>query len=143
MTKLNFNAETYHPEELDLLPPGEYEAAITESEIKTTKSGTGEYLELRWTILDGDHKGRHVWQRINIQNPNDKAVAIGQRQLWEICNALGVSHLTDSSQLHDIPVGIPVRIEKGTGEFGDQNVIGRFSTPASGERSDSSSDVPF
>ena len=143
MTRLNFNAETYEPENFDLLPVGDYLAAVTESEIKTTKSGNGTYLELRWTILDGEHKGRHVWQRINITNPSEKAVAIGQRQLWDVCQALGVMQLSDSSQLHDIPIEVPVRIEKGIGDFFDQNVIGRRQTRGPSEQSPPTDGVPF
>ena len=143
MTKLNFNAETYEPEDFDLLPVGDYLAAITESEIRTTRSGTGTYLELRYTVLDGEHKGRHVWQRITITNASDKAVAMGQHELWEVCHALGVMQLNDSSELHDIPVEVPVRIEKGSGDYGDQNVIGRFQAPGQTQPSDSTPDVPF
>jgi hypothetical protein len=141
MSKLNFDAKNFRPES-DVLPEGEYLAAITESEIKVTKAGTGHYLELRWTVLEGEEKGRPVWQRINIDNPSKKAVAMAQRDLWELCHALGVLQLSDSSQLHDIPVNIQVRIETGGDGYDDQNVIGRFPKPQA-SASDSSGDVPF
>ena len=65
-----------------------------------------------------------------------------------MCIALGVVLLTDSNQLHDIPVKVPVRVEEGTGDYGDQNVIGRFPAPRPNERpgfnaAGASSEVPF
>ena len=37
--------------------------------MKATKAGTGQYLQLGFQILDGPHKGRKLWARLNLDNP--------------------------------------------------------------------------
>ena len=55
MTELNFNANEVDPATAyEPLPAGKYLAEITSSETKTTKSGNGNYLELEFTVLDGE-----------------------------------------------------------------------------------------
>lgn len=106
----------------DPIPAGDYIAQITESEIKNTKSGTGQMLNLRWQVLDGPFKGRLVFDRINIINQNPDAQRIGQGQLSSLCHILGVLNLTDSSQLHMKPATIKVKIRKDD-QYGDSNEV--------------------
>ena len=56
------------------VPAGKYEAVITESEMKPTKSGSGSYLQLSFQIVDGPFKNRLLWSRLNLSNPNNQAV---------------------------------------------------------------------
>ena len=67
------------------LKPGWYQACILSSEKKTTKKGDGEYLELEIEILGDIHSGRKVWDRLNLWNPNAKAVEIAKGTLSAIC----------------------------------------------------------
>src|SRR3712207_9552548 len=46
---------------------------------------------------------------IYLQNPNAKAVEIGRKQLNTICHAMGLTHVGDSTELHDRPCVIDVR----------------------------------
>lgn len=81
MAQLNFNAAEVQPlKSFDAIPAGTYEAVIAESEMKPTKSGTGSYLELTIEIISGDYQGRRVWARLNLANPNVKAVEIARRE---------------------------------------------------------------
>lgn len=91
-------------DEFDPIPSGEYRAMIVDSDMKPTKKGDGQYLELTYQILDGPFAGRHVWTRLNLENPNAKAVEIAQRDLQKIqyAVALGIA-VSDSAQLHNIP----------------------------------------
>lgn len=90
------------------LPSGEYPAIITDSEMKPTKSGNGQYLDLTYQVTDGPMKGRLVWERLNLDNPNAKAVEIAQRSLSSLCHAVGVLQVQDSQQLHNRPLVIRV-----------------------------------
>jgi hypothetical protein len=90
------------------IPAGTYAAVITDSDMKDNKAGTGKYLELVIEIIDGEHKGRQVWDRLNLQNPNAKAVEIAQRTLSAICHAVGVMQPKDSGELHNKPMSITV-----------------------------------
>ena len=103
----------------DPIPAGKYIAAITESEIKPTKNGSGHYLELTFDILDGQYKGRKVWARLNIDNPNATAVRIARGELFSICRAVGVMQPQDSIELHNLPLSIKVTCKKrdDTGEI--------------------------
>lgn len=119
----SFNANAVAPQnDYSPIPAGDYIAQIIESEIKQTKSGTGQMLTLHWQVLDGAFKGRLVFDRINIINQNPKAQEIGQAQLSSICRACGVGELVDSAQLHNKPTQISVKIRKDE-TYGDGNEV--------------------
>lgn len=125
MANLNgFNANDVEPAVgFDPIPAGKYLAVITDSKMKPTKSGVGNFLELTFQILEGEHKGRLVWSRLNLDNPNATMVKIARAELSAICRAVGVLSPKDSVELHNLPLVITVAQKKrpDTGEMG--NVI--------------------
>lgn len=106
----------------EALPKGDYIAMATESEMKPTKAGNGNYLQITFKVVDGPHKDRQIWARLNLDNPNKTAVEIAQRELGDICKAVGVLRPKDSSELHGIPLRLKVGVEKrkDTGEFSNK-----------------------
>ena len=98
-------------QEFTALPAGQYVVIGTASEIKPTKSGTGEYLQITWEVLDGPMKGRKLWSRLNLKNLSQTAVDIAQRELGAICRAVGVIKPNDSAELHNKPLLITVDVE--------------------------------
>ncbi len=124
MAILNFNADEVAPStSLDPIPAGKYQAVITDSELKMTKSGTGSYLELTFEIISGEYEKRKLWARLNIRNNNQKAVEIAQRDLSAICHAVNVLHPQDSCELHDKPLTIAVRLVKNENDDEYRNEI--------------------
>ncbi|MCL2646861.1 MAG: DUF669 domain-containing protein [Phycisphaerales bacterium] len=121
MANLNgFNANEVEPaSSFEPLPAGKYLAAITESEMKPTKSGGGQYLQFTFQILEGPHKGRNVWARLNLHNSNPTTVQIAQQELSALCRAVGIMTPRDSAELHNLPLVITVKRKKreDTGEF--------------------------
>jgi hypothetical protein len=121
MANLNgFDANQVEPTgDFDPVPAGKYLAVITESEMKPTKSGSGNYLQLTFEIIDGPHKARLLWARLNLDNPNATAVAIARAELSAICRAVGVLAPKDSVELHNLPLVIHVKCKKrdDTGEL--------------------------
>lgn len=116
----------------ELLPAGWYEAQITESEIVPLKSGNGRALKLTLDVLSLGYRGRKLWVRLNIEHTNPQAETIGRQQLAELCSAVGLSRLADTSELHYKPVGIKVKIRKDTtGQYEDQNDVSGYK-PAGG-----------
>lgn len=103
-----FDANTVEPNTFGAIPAGKYLAAITHSEMKDTKGGTGRYLELTFEVLEGEHKGRKVWARLNLENPNQLAVQIARGELSAICRAVGIMTPGDSVELHNLPLTITV-----------------------------------
>ena len=93
------------------LPAGKYTCVISSSEMKATKAGTGEYLQLTLTVIDGEYEHRKLFDRLNLNNPNQTAVDIAKRTLASIGHAVGVWPPQDSSELHDIPLEVKVEVE--------------------------------
>ena len=129
------------------LPEGPYLAQVIEDEMKPTKKGDGSYLQLKMEVLDGPHKGRWIFDRLNLQNPNKTAVEISERQLLAVGKACGVAKLDDSSQLRGIPITVIVKIEKSS-EYGDRNQVVTYKKAASVESTGGGSapwkeEVPF
>ncbi|HYW78463.1 MAG TPA: DUF669 domain-containing protein [Thermoguttaceae bacterium] len=109
MATLNFNANEVEPNApREPLPAGKYPAEITASELKPTKSGNGQYLELEFTVIDGPCKGRKVWDRLCLDHPNAQTVRIARGTLSAICRAVGIMHPIDSVELHNLPLIITV-----------------------------------
>lgn len=94
------------------LPRGMYQVIVIASDIKPTQAGTGEYIELTLQVVDGEYAGRRVWDRLNVSNPNKTAEDIAKRQLQELCLAAGVTNLTDTEQLHDVPVLAEIDLDR-------------------------------
>lgn len=100
-----FNADEIEPAKAyEPLPAGKYKVVISASEEKQTKSGNGSYLQLELTVIDGEHEGRKVFDRLNLNNPNQQAAGIARASLSAICRAVGVKTPQHSSELHDIPL---------------------------------------
>jgi len=113
-------------QEYELIPEGDYTAQIVASEMKDTKAGTGQYLELRIQILEEPYQGRLVFDRLNLVNPNSVAVEIGQRALLQICKAVGVEDLEDSEQLHGREMKVKIKIKPAVGDWPAGNEVKKY-----------------
>lgn len=126
MNLQGFNAAAVEPQmDFEPIPAGDYTAMITDSEMKPTKNGMGEYLQLVFEVCDGEYTGRKIFARLNLNNPNQTAVDIAQRELSAICHAVGVLTPNDSSELHDKPMSIKVKIRQSQG-YDPQNEISAY-----------------
>lgn len=114
MANLNgFNANEVEPNAgFEPVPAGKYVVAITGSEMKPTKNGSGSYLELEFTILEGEYKDRKVWDRLCLNHPNAQAVTIAKGNLSAICRAINIMQPQDSIELHNIPLQITVKLKR-------------------------------
>jgi hypothetical protein len=114
-----FDANEVQPQQtFDVLPPGDYKVQIVQSKMMDTKNGTGQYLWLEMDIVDGQHQGRKVWDRLNLVNPNQQAQEIARRQLSAIGHAVGVLRFQDSEELHfkTLVAQVMVKQRQDTGE---------------------------
>lgn len=124
MAIINFNATEVAPsQELTILPEGKYEVVITDSDVKETRSGNGQYVQLEYEVISGECRGRKIWGRYNIENPNPDAVRIGRADFSAVCHAVNILNPTDTAQLHGMPLVLTVKCkkQKDTGEM--ENVI--------------------
>ena len=127
LSSYNFNAEEIEPSSsFDPIPAGWYQAIISNSEMKATRDGYGEYLSLTLQIIEGQHENRLVFARLNLKNANDKAVDIARKDLAAICRAVGVMSPQASEELHDIPLMIKVKVRPASGDYEASNDIGGY-----------------
>ena len=120
----SFDATSVEPTTAyELLPAGKYRAQIVESEMRVTRNGMGQFLWLMLDILEGEQKGRKIFDQLNLVNPNPTTVEIAQRTLSAICHATGKMHVSDSEELHLIPMTIQVKIKPPKNGYGESNAI--------------------
>ena len=113
MATINFNANEVEPSVgFEAIPAGKYQAVIIDSDMKQNKSGTGEYLQLEFEIIEGEFKNRKLWARLNLNNPNADAVRMARADLSAICHAVNVIQPHDSVELHNLPLTITVKCRK-------------------------------
>ena len=128
MAQLNFNAAEIDTTSRDAIPSGTYEAVVTDSEMRATKSGTGMGINLTFEILsDGPAKGRKVFAWINYENASAKAQQIGREELASLCKAVGVVELDDTVQLHNLPLLITVGVDRNDPT---RNVVKKYAAKA-------------
>lgn len=111
----------------DPLPAGWYNCTIINSEMKPSgpnaKDPDGMYLELTMQVMDGEHAGRKVFDRLNVQNTNAVATEIAFKTLKSIYNSVGKQRVDDSSELHGIPLKVKVKLRPKTAEYDANNEI--------------------
>ena len=134
MADFQFNAADVAPSQgYAPLPAGVYTVEVSDSDYIQNKAGTGHYIKLAFRVIQGEHTNRLVFTNLNVDNPNEKAVQIAREQLSAICHATNVMQLTNTEQLHGIPLQIKVTV-KDDAQYGPSNDIREFmpaNTPAS------------
>lgn len=110
----------------EAIPAGTYVGKVIESSIVKTKDKKGNMMVFVWEVLKGDQKDAKIWDRVNFENENPKAVEIAQKTLASMCEAIGVkkSKFVDTSQMHGVPCEIKVSIEiDDSGKYDPSNGI--------------------
>ena len=108
---MTFDANQVEPNApFEVLPPGDYQAQIIQSEMRATKNGEGQYLWLELDVIAGPQTGRKIFDRLNLVNANTQAVEIAQRTLSAICHATGKLTVSDSEELHFRPLIASVKV---------------------------------
>lgn len=122
------------------LPAGWYCATITQSELKDTKTGNGQYIKLRYDITGPTHQGRVVFGNLNIKNPNPKAEEIGRIELGNIMRAIGLAKVTDTDQLIGGEIVIKLEVKQDE-QYGAGNEVKGFKS-ASGSPAPAAAVIP-
>lgn len=124
-------ADALPDQDFQPIPEGKYTAEISGADLKTTKDGTGQYINLKFSVLGPAHAGRIVFSIVNIQNKNQQAEEIGLRQLKELRAACGIAALRDTDELLGKTVKIKVKIQKSE-QYGDKNTVAGFESVSGG-----------
>lgn len=131
------NTEASKP--MEVMPPHWAVAVIDASEVKPTKKAqeAQQYpsaenaanrndclLQLTLKIVEGDHKGRLLWTRLNIRNANEVAQRIAEEELAAICDAVGHPRkVVDSVTLHGKPMRVKVDVEPAKDGQPARNIV--------------------
>ena len=111
MSSLEFNCnDAPEPESFEPIPAGtEAVAEISESDYTEPNTKGTRMLKLKFTILDGAFKGRHINEGYCLVCPSsDKAQEIAQRDIRQICESLGMTGFTMTEELHGKPLLIKI-----------------------------------
>ena len=119
----DFDANQIEPDaEFTPLPAGDYVAVVASSDMQHTQNGNGEMIVLELEIVEGEHKGRKLWDRMLLKHDSAQAVEIAKKKLSGLCRAVGVLKPQDTSELHNIPCLVKVQLKprKDTGELSNE-----------------------
>ena len=109
------------------VPVGDYKVMIVQSEDFNTRAGTGVRTQLVFEIIDGPHKGRKLFENLNLVNESAIAVRIARAELKSICVACGGLKPQATEELHHIPMIAKVGQKKREDTGDIQNTIKKFS----------------
>lgn len=125
-----------------LIPPGTYVVRCDQAVVKDTKDGTGEYINCKFGITQGEYMGRSIFMMFNIKNRNEKAVEIGLQQLKAFLKSSGSTelHIKSVEQLEGLMAMAVVKTK--TDDFGEKNVISYFK-PIDPTKVESKEEIPF
>jgi hypothetical protein len=109
----------------ELLPAGNYVAEIMCAEFGLTKNGRGQQIRFQWTITEGPHEKRLLFQNILVEHDSQDAMRFGRQRLKDVCTACGITEkLQDLDVLLFKACSIRVVIRKDkNGEYPDRNEI--------------------
>lgn len=108
------------------MPAGNYLCEITKTGMKPTKAGDGTRLLLTIRIIDGEYDGNVVFEGLNIENPNPKAVSIAKRQLAQLMKAIDIEELEDTGELHGIPFTANIKVKEASGGWPARNEVNSY-----------------
>lgn len=113
-------ANSYNPDAVPSsgykpLPAGEYEMEIVESEYVPGAKGTGMVLKCKAQVVGGDFDERPFYINYNLENQNETAQEIGQRDFAGLRRAIGVLSPEDSEELHFHRFRVKIGVQEGTG----------------------------
>lgn len=124
---MNLASEDYESEEFGVLPAAEYKTQVIKSSIETNKKQTGEILTLEHEVLEGEYKGRKIWDRLNISHESAVAEEISRKRLRKLVEAVGLPlDLSDSEKLHYKPVITVLKVEKRKDTGADTNTVSYY-----------------
>ena len=101
-----------------MLPRGRHVVIAESSAVKQTKDGSSQFVEFVLRVVEGEHSGSTGALRFNLYHADDKVRQTSMREFSRMCHAVGVlSRVTATEQLHNLPFGVEVELQKGSEVF--------------------------
>jgi len=137
----DFDATTEKEISFSPIPAGEYKVIAEGSEMKQSAAGA-EYLSIKFSILDGQYKGRKIFTNYNLRHPKANVAEMARAEFAALCRACNNPRPADSAALHNVPIMVKVGVakRKDTGDL--QNTIKGYSRLGGGQQSVAKSAAP-
>jgi len=120
MGNLDFNVAPPSEKELQSsyddtpIPEGTYQVEISKGVMGDNAAGTGSWLRLHYTVLQGEQSNREFVEFFNVHHKNPQAEKIAKEELSRLCRAVGIDGtLEDSEDLHGLELMVDLKIEQG------------------------------
>lgn len=122
-----------HRDNFEPIPANTYDFRILTPELKPTKAGDGQKVEIPLQVEGGEFNGRKVFARFNVANQSAATVEIALKQLKQLFMSAGVPATGDIKMsmiagLESRMCRAQVYIKKDQ-DHGDKNEIRRFVVP--------------
>lgn len=134
---MDFDTAAVQPSVFDVLPEGEYAVRVSKVGVKINRANTGKTASIQLTVLDGDYKGRTVYDNLTVvmfdaDNDAKKAQAqqIGRAQLAALLAACGKAGENNLANIVDRECFARVRVQPAQGEWEARNIVRGYRAPA-------------
>lgn len=114
----------------ELIPEGQYLVKVEDAEVKDTKSGTGQYINVKFKVCGGKHDGKVLFHMFNIKNDNAKAVEIGLGQLKMFFKCAGKTEFQLQTVSDLCGMIASALVKHKSDSYGDKAVISYFKQPS-------------
>ena len=110
----------------EALPAGSYNVISDNAEIKDTKDGTGNYILIKFKVIEGEQEGRFLFSNFNTVNKNEEAVRIGISQLKQFIDCAGIKQNKFTSAAQLVGYKATAVVKHKTDSYGTKAVISYF-----------------
>lgn len=86
---INERADEGAVTEFTPIPAGMYKVVCEAAEETTTKSTGTEAMSFEWRVDNGEHKGRKLWDQLNVDHPNTSYSGREANRFRDICKSTG------------------------------------------------------
>ena len=85
------------------LPAGVYNLKIIDTDFKSYPKGNSRAAQVAMQVVDGEHKGRQLYNNYLVEHDSEKAVAFGRSELGALLRACGVPKLQSENDFLALP----------------------------------------
>jgi len=110
------------------IPAGVYTAIVSAEQEKPVKSGAYNYIEVEFTVVDGEFDGRRAWQRFLVGHPDKAVSGRHQSDMKALMIGCGLPDAQESSELRDIPFSLKLGVKKNKESGEDEQAFYGYST---------------
>ena len=111
------------------LPASDYLCHIVKTEYKPIKLKPGQSqpdgnrLNIQFTVLEGQYKGRSFFTGLNLDHVNPQAAEISNKEANSISTALGLESVEDSDEWLQIPMTVTLSVNPGNANWPPSNDV--------------------